>query len=425
MRSDQAVMMNAPRATLIPASQHPSDVSIQAKVVGKIYRWLMNTKKRILYVRGSSGSAKSYTVAQWIIIEKLLRGEDQRWAVVRKTMPSLKISAMQLIVDHLRQWDLYQYCEHNKTDGWIRLGSNVLHFFALDDVMKKKGFEANGIWIEEATDIDRQDQLMLELRLRRRNLHGMNQMVLTFNKVSTHSYLYKITETEFDPESSAVLDVSYLDNPYLPKEMADAIERLKKIDPTLYEIYALNKWGELKNLIYTNWNRIKLTEYPEKCDDYFFGVDFGFNAPCVLVQEGMKDLELYERELIYQSGLTNQEFIRLCKDRIPTPLQKRPIYCDSAEPDRIKEMRLAGLNAIPCVKRDKSDGIIFVKQFPLHITEDSVNGLKEIECYKWEEKDNEPTDHPAEVFNHLQDARLYAVTTHLGGKKNEPRVRYL
>lgn len=402
-----------------------AEVKISAKVVGKIYRWLQNTRKRILYVRGSSGSAKSYTVAQWMIIEKLLNGKDLRMAVVRKTMPSLRISAYQLILDHLREWDLYRHCEHNKSDHWIRFGTNVIYFFGLDDVMKKKGFEANVIWLEEATDLELEDQLMLELRLRRRNLHSMNQMVLSFNKVSTRSYLYKLTEQNLDTESSAVLDVSYKDNPYLPVEMKEAIERLEKMDPTLHQIYALNQWGELKNLVYPLWKKIKVAELPRNMDDIFFGNDFGFNHPCVLLQIGMKDGAIYERELVYQSNLTTSEYIRICKDKIPSPLLKRKIYCDSAEPDRILEMQRAGLNAVPCVKREKGEGIIFVKQFQLFITDDSVNDIKEIESYRWEEKDGKPTDSPVKMWDHAQDARLYAITTHYGAAKKDPKIRWI
>jgi len=155
-----------------------SDCKVQ--VVKKVYDWLLNSKQRTHLLYGSAGSSKSWQVALFLIVEKFLAERDIRILVVRKTLPSLRKSAYQLVQDRLKAMGVtYQ---HNKTEMSLRFNSNQMLFVSLDDVEKLKSIEGiNYIWIEEATEIAVDDYRQLNLRCRGKNPNGDNALYLTFN----------------------------------------------------------------------------------------------------------------------------------------------------------------------------------------------------------------------------------------------------
>jgi phage terminase large subunit len=135
-------------------------------------------------------------------------------------------------------------------------------------------------------------------------------------------------------------------------------------------------------------------------------VDFGFNNETAMVKVVEKDQDIYVQELIYSSGLTNSDLIAKI---LPFNIGGlKYIYCDSAEPQRIKEFRRANLNARPANK-DVNKGIDTVKSRKLFVTKDSVNLIKELRSYRWKEKDGKPVDEPVKLNDHLVDALRYAV----------------
>jgi phage terminase large subunit len=101
-----------------------------------------------------------------------------------------------------------------------------------------------------------------------------------------------------------------------------------------------------------------------------------------------------------------------------------PIYCDSAEPDRIEEIRRAGYNSKSSDKEVLA-GIDYVKSLKLHVMSDSDNIIKELNSYVWEvDKDNRPLDRPVKFNDHCADAIRMALFTHCS-KRVDVRVRYI
>ena len=61
------------------------------------------------------------------------------------------------------------------------------------------------------------------------------------------------------------------------------------------------------------------------------------------------------------------------------------MYCDSAEPDRIKTWRRAGFAAVPVKKGAGSvaSQIDFLKSHPLNIDSSCTNLLRELASFRW------------------------------------------
>jgi len=285
-----------------------------------------------------------------------------------------------------------------------------MFFKGLDDPEKIKSFEANLIWVEEATEVTKEDFLQLDLRTRR---VGSNQIILTFNPVDAHHWA--ITDLVQRPdETVAVHHSTYKDNPFLPKAYIDSLESLIEKDYNYYRIYTLGEPGVLEHTIYSHYRIEDPKTWPSRTNNEptRLGIDFGYNDPTVVVSLHVYDKENYVRELLYRSHMTNADLVAFLhrtfrENRWPYTVE---LICDSAEPNRIEELCRAGFNAKPAIK-DITYGIDLVKSAPLHIDHQAVNGIKEIRGYSYKkDKDGRVLDVPVDAFNHFCDAMRYAIT---------------
>lgn len=377
------------------------------KVVKKIWDFLKKSTYKVNIIYGGAGSGKSYTMAQFLLLKRLFRYKNKRLLITRKTNPSLKQSAMRLVKELLVEYGV-EY-EENKSEQLIKFknGSEIL-FRGLDDPEKIKSQEFNYIWMEEATEFTKDDYLQLRLRLRRYNAGQRNQIFLTFNPIGRGNWVYKefFEEEKYDV---GILQTNYLDNPFLEKEYIEMLKELKEKDEAYYKIYTLGEFADIEHLIYNNYvviseDKIKNVSW----DEIIYGLDFGYNNPSALVEIRIKDSEFYLIEKLYRTHLTNADLI----EQLKMLNINGPIYADSAEPDRIKEIEKAGFNIYPSNKNVK-DGIDFVKRHKLYITDNSTNLIKEIRSYKWkQDRRGNILDEPVKFMDHLLDAVRYAIYTH-------------
>jgi len=214
---------------------------------------------------------------------------------------------------------------------------------------------------------------------------------------------------------ASILHTTYKDNRFLDPEYVDTLESLITQDPTYHQIYTLGEWGVLKNTIYNNWETI--TDFPgyEKMKDFCFGLDFGFVDPSVLTLISRKEEDLFVKQLLYERKLTNDQLITQIKAIIPKKYWRtKIIYCDNAEPARIEEINKNGLIA---KKADKSvkDGLDFCKRNKIKVDAGSDDIIKEIQGYKYREKNGIAIDgEPVKFNDHTMDSFRYGAYTHFG-----------
>jgi len=378
------------------------NATIDLEIIGYFDEFFTdNLNKEVLVSYGGAGSGKSYSTAQHVIL-RALEENNKRILITRKTLPALRVSCLQLMKDLLSEYEIPY--ELNKSELEMKIGSNQILFKSLDNPEKIKSSEFNYIWAEEATELTHQDYLQLRLRLRRKN-ELKNQLIMTLNPIDQFHWIRtKVLDTP--NEDMASFQSNYKMNPFLSKEYIEQLEGLAEIDENYYRIYALGEWGVLQNLIYSNWDVVDKT--PENCDEIIYGLDFGYVNPTCLVEVRIKENEVWARELVYQSHLTNSDLIEIMKDKID---KGKAIYADSAEPQRIEEIYQAGFNVYPSEKNVQF-GINRVKQYKLHILEDSVNLIKEIRSYKWkEDKEGRILEEPVKFNDHAMDAMRYALAS--------------
>jgi phage terminase large subunit len=89
------------------------------------------------------------------------------------------------------------------------------------------------------------------------------------------------------------------------------------------------------------------------------------------------------------------------------------MYCDSAEPDRIKMWGKAGYRAMAVKKEQNSvtAQIDYLKQLKIHIHPRCINTIKEIQQWKWkkDEKTGLYLDVPVEFMDDAMAALRYSI----------------
>jgi len=364
---------------------------------------------------GGARSSKSYSILQ-LILRKFISEEHKEILITRKTLPSLRLTAYKVFIDLLQDYGYYSKCTHNKSNLTVKYGSNTIYFMSIDDPEKVKSAEFNYVFMEEANEFTYLDFMTLWMRLSAPTTDQQpNTMYLALNPSEEFSW---VNQKLVHWDNVKVIKSTYLDNPFLSKEYKKTLEDLKNTDPELYQIYALGEYATLSNIIYKNYVIDKV--FPTAFNDEFYGLDFGYNHPAAMIYIGNKDSELYEKEIIYQTHLTNPDLIDLmdeCKIN-----KKLPIYADSAEPKSIEDISKAGYNIHPADKK-VMDGIKSVKSHKVHIHFESANLIKERRTYKWrQDKNSNNLDEPVKFNDHLMDAERYAVHSHFASPKKRKVV---
>lgn len=364
--------------------------------------------KRFVVNQGGTRSSKTTSLAQLFVIRAHnLQGEVL--SVVRKTMPALRASAMRDMISILKSLGIYREDDHNKSENIYRLHGNEIEFFGLDEPQKVRGRKRRILWMNEANEFTYEDFMQL-------NLRTTDQVFLDYNPSDEFHWIYEKVIPRDDAE---LIKSTYLDNPFLEKALTDEILRLRDEDENYWRIYGLGEIGQRKSIIFTNWD--ECDDFP-KCDEVIYGLDFGFNHPTALVAIGFKDEspnEAWVEERVYQSGLTNAEFMLMMDEKVVEPYAE--VYADSEDPQRIEEIARytrkdgSSFNIHPAVKGKDSvrESIDRVKGFKLHITKGSTNVKAEIKGYKWkEDKNGNILDEPVKFKDDAMAAIRYPIFSH-------------
>jgi phage terminase large subunit len=353
---------------------------------------------KIIVNQGGTRSSKTYSIAQANILT-LLSEVGQTLTISRKTSPSLRASVMRDFFDILKSMSIYSESSYVSASKEYYLHGNLVDFVSLDEPQKKRGTKRSRLWLNESNEFTYEDFFQMMIRT-------SGQIFLDYNPSDEFHWIY---DKVLPRKDCLFIKSNYLDNPFLEKSIVHEIELLRETDPNLWRVFGQGERGQSQALIYSNWDIIE--EMPQSFDTDGYGVDFGFNNPSAVIRCGIKDkVDVYVDEELYETRLTNSDLIDRLNFLIPD--KGRVIKADSAEPDRIQELQMAGFNCEPCMKGKNSvkNGIDVVKRKRLHITRRSVNVLKEIKNYKWKsDRDGRVLDEPVPFMNHAMDAMRYAI----------------
>jgi len=380
--------------------------------INKAYLPLYNTDYRYYVLKGGAGSGKSHGIAQKIISD-IYTNKSKRWLIIRKTATTLYKSVFLLLRDIIIEAGLYDYFTFNKTEKTIickHTGSEI-YCSGLDDPEKIKSITGiTDCWIEEASELLLADFKQLVLRLRGKGLK--KHYYLSFNPISEKHWLKK-EFFDFPKDDCLIIETTYHDNDFIDDDYKTELESNKETDPYYYQVYVLNKWGNVSTgKIFNNY---VVHDFDFETDlvnrSICSGQDFGVNDPNATTFSYVKDRELYIFSEMFIVGIDAIELgSRLRKIKW---INRSPLFCDSSGKNEIMILKRSGVvKATPAPKGQNSvlPGIKYLKSFKkIHIHPSCVNTIDEFENYSWKvTKDGIVTETPEDKYNHGIDSLRYA-----------------
>lgn len=367
----------------------------------KPYYDLKKSTKRICILQGGTRSGKTYSILLGLIeFAYKNKGKGLYITIARKTFPALRGTAMRDFFEILKNENLYDERNHNRSNHLYHLYGCVFEFISLDSQQKVRGRKRSVLFLNECNEFDMDDFIQLSLRT-------TYKIIIDFNPSDEYHWLYtQLIDADRDDVDFHVS--TYKDNPFLEESTIKEIERLKETDENLWRIFGRGLRGQSTETIFPVFNIVD--DIPENAKEVALGLDFGFSAdPTSLVRVYKHDLDIYIDELIYERGLTNQDIANRIKE---LNIERRAeCFADSSEPKSIEEIfRMNVINIKPAKKGHDSIriGIDVMKRHKINITKRSVNTIKEFRNYKWiKDKNNEITNKPIDAFNHTIDAVRY------------------
>lgn len=361
----------------------------------------INNDYRIIVHQGGTRSGKTFSIVQLLIYISYTNKKPLQTSVVSVSMPHLRRGAMRDWQYQMNKIGLYNENAHQKTTQTYNYPTgSYIEFFSVDDSTKVRGPGRDILFINECNLIDRDTFLQLLLRTKK-------IVIIDYNPADEFHWIY---DDVIPRNDCKFIKSTYKDNPFITKQQLHEIENLKNIGGNYWKVYGLGERGQRRGLIYPK-HTTGTFKNVDKLHGY--GLDFGFSSdPTALIEVGIEKDQAYCKELIYETGLTNQDLIRRFHElNINTHTL---IVADSAEPQRIEEIRRAGYNIRSVQKGPDSirTGIDAVSRYNLIIDKESINLQKEVKSYSWQIDANDKIlAKPVPYNDHLMDALRYIVVT--------------
>lgn len=202
------------------------------------------------------------------------------------------------------------------------------------------------------------------------------------------------------------------DNPYMDPSEVDSAK--KELDEDRFAQEYMADFRKMEGLIYKEFNRSV-----DLFDDFtprkpvmmtYAGIDFGYTNPTALIKvEHDTDNHFWVTYEWYKRERLMPEIIEQCRQ-----VKANAYYPDPAEPDRIEELRRAGIN-VHDVSKDVEAGIgsvqSILRQRRLHIHKDLHALINEFETYRYQESkpDKNAPEQPVKENDHGLDALRYVI----------------
>lgn len=379
--------------------------------IPKFFPLLFDYSKRWEFWCGSAGSGKSYTIAQRIIIR--CTKEPIRVLVCRRYATTLRNSCFALFKEILTKWKLLPYVKIKETDMSITFpnGSQII-MVGLDTEEKLLSLtNISTVWVEEAYEVEKSKVEQLNLRMR--GTAANQQLILSWNPISKHSWLYEFT-VKNPPENSVFIHSTYKDNPFLNPEYVQALDEMEIRNPEKYRVYGRGEWGvDSSGLVIKNWKTeaFDAMELAAAGLEHRAGMDLGWIDKSAIIDTlyDKANHTIYVFNEFYKSGCQPSELAAAIKDM---NLAKSKIKVDAAEPRTIQFFRNEGINAEGAAKGKDSvkAGLMFLQDNLIIVHPKCQNFITELENFSYikSKQTGEWTEDTTHEWSHAIDACRYA-----------------
>lgn len=364
-------------------------------IITQALKKLYPLKNRIHGVAGGTAASKTISILQ-ILIDKSQRDKSPTLtSITSESMPHLKRGAIRDFLNIMDEQHYFKSDSWNKTDYTytFETGSKI-EFFSLDMPHKVRGPRRQRLFINEANNIPLETFEQLEVRTEQ-------EIWLDWNP--TNEFWWYTDVSKRDDTDFTIL--TYKDNEGLQPSIVASIEQ-RKNNKNWWRVYGEGQLGEVEGKIYKDWAVVDAVPHEARLERY--GLDFGYsNDPTAIVAVYRYNGGYILDEITYQKGLSNKQIADTLNNQ-----PKALVIADSAEPKSIDEIASYGVMIQPSQKGQGSvlQGIQYVQDQRMSVTQRSLNVLKDYRNYMWEtDKEGKILNVPDHVWSHAMDAIRYAM----------------
>jgi len=359
-------------------------------------------KERIRAVQGGTSASKTIGIIQNLIDFAQRDKTPTLTSITSESLPHLKKGAIRDFLEMMKGHNYFVDSRWNKSDFTYTFETgSKLEFFSSDMPRKARGPRRDRLFINEANNIPGGLETFEQLEVRTKEF-----IYLDWNPTNEFWFNTDIIGKRNDVEH---IILTYKDNEALDQNTINSIEQ-RKNRAGWWKVYGLGQLGEVEGRIYKDWNIIDQIPHEARLERR--GLDFGYtNDPTAIVDIYYYNGGFILDELCYQKGLSNKQIADILKAKDPSIT----VYADSAEPKSIDEIRSHGVNILPAVKgRDSvNQGIQFVQDQKISITQRSANLLKEYRNYLWDtDREGRTINKPIDIWNHCLDSVRYGLDSY-------------
>lgn len=392
----------------------------------------LNDPKRTFVLEGSSGSSKTRSIIQTIIVYcQTNHGKKKRITIGRANYSTTMTLISADFVPTLIYHNLYNEKYHKRSNPQsYTLFGNTINFIGLDEPQKLHGPRHDVIWLNEAMEAS-------EASFSQLNMRTNEAVILDFNpSFTTHWIFDTILKNREKKEYVFYNHSTFRDNPFLPAGQRDSILAYNPWHPEdsdlpydqrrphpvnvangtadehKWLIYGEGKRAILEGLIfkYVKW----VDEFPDDVF-YWYGLDFGWtHDPTALVRFGTRGNDVYIQKIIYEP-IDHPRYLSMAMEAAGIS-KASLIGADSSDKyndfEFIKELRKFGWGNLRAISKTK--GVIYwinkLKAYNIHIVgKEDTDFRSEQENYRWRVIGGRPISEPVDAYNHLWDASRYAL----------------
>lgn len=399
-------------------------VSLKA-AVGQGYDDVFQWKGRYIVIKGSRASKKSKTAALFVI-SKMVSEQYGNALCIRKTSTTLRNSCFsdcKWAIARLKLQNYFKFRENPLQITYLPTGTVIL-FRGLDEPLKLTSLSfdvgvLSTIWWEEFYEIDdEKDFNTIDESMRGITPPGIiKQHICTFNPWNEKWWGKKRFFDNPDSETLAKT-TTWKINEWIDDADKKLFLNMKKNNPARYRVAGEAEWGVADGVIYENWEELAFDYHDflgKKDYKFVYGLDFGYTSSAsafVACVVNYTEKTIFVFDEIYGSGMTNK---MLYQKLAYKNYAKETIYCDSAAPQSIAELRECGCTRVRRAMKGNDSvmyGIQYLQNFKIYVHPDCKNFIMEISNYHWaKDRFGNPTDKPDKEFDHLLDALRYGVTS--------------
>ena len=408
---------------------------LKAKGVDENHALFALSKVDTILISGGRDSGKSFALSTFVGVAS--SDYNHRILFTRQTMSSTDNSITSALDNRLEMLGVsheYEFANNNYThklsNGKITITGQKTSVGT--QTAKLKSLEDYSIFItdegEELTSYD--EWVKIKRSMRATDVQCLS--IISFNPPTKTHWLYKeFYESVPEGFNGIIENILYIHTNYIDngeENMAPhnwlEYERLKdvynyynSVDVKLrndlptkikrealeYKNVVLGSFRDVAEGVIFNYN---IGDFPDNLPvPPIYGMDQGYIDPTALVKVYVdkKEKKIYLKEIFYKTHQTNDTIFEAVKDEVGY----NRIWCDSAVPMFIKELKNKGLYIREVKKPKVVDSINLILNYDLIIDKNSLNLQRELDNYRWSDKRQ---DEPIDDNNHAIDAFRYAVS---------------